>query len=170
MAVLSETRLPAGQIRSSGMMDLLPCLSRTGTLPAVAPRQFVRDTVEHVPFLRAPPRRQQNIGGSGAGDAVVHHLPRRTLDQVGCNARIVRLAQRFVFATLPFDGEPGVLHHMQRMKLEAIDADLEHTIETDVAVGSVLAGQADDEVAADRDAARPRGPRRRLVFRETVAA
>ncbi len=118
-------------------------------------------------FLRAPGGRQQDVGRGGAGDAVVHHLPRRALDQVGGDAHVVRLGQRRVFAAPPFDGEHGVLHHVQRMQLEAVDADVEHAVEADMAMGCVLARQADDEMAAHRNAARPRRPGRRLGIRRS---
>src|SRR5512139_3813071 len=127
MATLSETRLPAGHTRSSGMIFLLPDLASTCTLTAIAPRQFVGDAVQYIPFLRTPRWRKQDVGRCGAGDAVVHHFPWRALDQIGGDLRVIRLGQRHVVATLPLDREPGVLHHVQRMQLEPVDPDVEHT-------------------------------------------
>ena len=125
-------------------------------MPGVAAFQFGVDGVEDLPFFQRPQRRKEAVAGAVAGETVNDRCRVETFKDIAGEGDVSILIEDRYLAALVGSAEFGVAEDMEEVELDPVEAEARHLLGGGEDLGVTFAGEAEDEMGADPQAALPR--------------
>jgi hypothetical protein len=122
-------------------------------LPCAAPFHLGVDGVEDLPLVEGPQGGEEAVAGAIAGEAVDDRRRVEALKDIAGEGDVGVLIEDGDFAALVGVAEFGATEDVKEVELDAVEAEAGHGVGGGEDLGAAFAGEAEDEVGADAQAA-----------------